>query len=209
MPALASCTNVPKAPATLLINQGWPSADKESYDPVLASIFTYLSDVKSTIRLSHVKATTGRKKVSKASKEEEKATLENVVLFVGHEFPEYQRKVIEILGTFEFNDGKIQGDYISKIRTEIKGKEGGLALKFAAHIAGEAEVHGKDKAFSLKVPFDEVAVIQDNFDFLYENMPTIKHTTAMMNNSEGVAAIPNGAAIAANAVPGKPTAHFY
>ncbi len=58
-----------------------------------------------------------------------------------------KKKVLEILSTFEFEENQIQGDYISKIRDTIKGKEGGLALKFCALVVKEAETVGKDQAF--------------------------------------------------------------
>jgi hypothetical protein len=63
--------------------------------------------VKSIIRLSQAKAQTGGKKAKKAAKgapSEEKAVIENCVIFVGHEFPEYQKRVLQILNSYEFVD---------------------------------------------------------------------------------------------------------
>ena len=42
------------------------------------------------------------KKSAKGEKPEEAKSIENVVIFVGENFPEYQKKVLEILSTFEF-----------------------------------------------------------------------------------------------------------
>lgn len=42
-------------------------------------------------------------------------------------------------------DNVIQGnEYIAKIREEVKGKEGGLAMKFAAFVLEEGKNLGKD-----------------------------------------------------------------
>ena len=103
------------------------------------------------IRLKHAAAMTGGKKPKKSAKgekPEEAKSIENVVIFVGENFPEYQKKVLEILSTFDFKENQIQGDYIAKIRDTIKGKEGGLALKFCAFVVKEAEAVGKDQAFA-------------------------------------------------------------
>ncbi len=71
--------------------------------------------------------------------------IENCVLFVGHEFPEYQKRVLQILNSYEFVDNTIQGnEYIAKIREEVKGKEGGLAMKFAAFVLEEGKNVGKE-----------------------------------------------------------------
>jgi hypothetical protein len=99
------------------------------------------------IRLKHAAALSGgkkAKKVAKGEKPEEAKSIENAAIFVGENFPEYQKKVLEILSTFEFNNNQIQGDYVAKIRDAIKGKEGGLAMKFCAFVVKEAETVGKD-----------------------------------------------------------------
>ena len=62
---------------------------------------------------------------------------------------------MEILSSFDFVDGKPQGDYVKTIKSAITGKEGGLAMKFAAHVIKEAATEGKEKAFALEMGFDE------------------------------------------------------
>jgi len=116
----------------------------------VTAVLNYLQEVKSIIRLGAQKAQSGGKKAKKNPKgaePEEKATVENCVIFVGLEFPEYKKKVLEILNTFEFVDDVIQSnEYINVIRNEVKGKEGGLAMKFAAFVLEEAKTLGKDMA---------------------------------------------------------------
>lgn len=147
-------------------------------------MFNYLQEVKSIIRLSYAKAQAGGKRTKKGAKgaPEEKTVVENCVIFVGHEFPEYQKKVLEILSSYEFVDNVIQtNEYIAKIREEVKGKEGGLAMKFAAFVLEEGKNVGKEQALQLKVPFDELSVIETNQVFLFENMPTIKSVKVILN----------------------------
>jgi len=50
-----------------------------------------------------------------------------------------------------------------------------LALKFAAHIVKEAQTIGKDAALEIQTPFNEVEVLDNNREFVFENMPTIKN----------------------------------
>lgn len=100
--------------------------------------------------------------------------IENCTIFTSFEFPQYQKKVLEILSSFEWADNAIKGDYISKIREEIKGKESGLALKFCAFIVEEAKTVGKEQALQLSLPFNEIDALSNNKVFLFENMPTIK-----------------------------------
>jgi hypothetical protein len=169
--------------------------------------------VKHEIRVNHTKATTGGKKAKKAKKGEEVAeapSKANAVLFVGVSFPEYQRKVLEILKSFEFKDGALQGDYVAAIREAITDKkECGLAMKFAPFVLNEAKKVGPEAAFALLMPFEEFEVMEQSKDFLFENMPTIQNIVLIKVSDEGAAAIPEGANSIAAAVPGKPQAHFY
>lgn len=80
-------------------------------------------------------------------------------MFVALEYPDWQKTVIEILQSFEFQDNKIQGNYINAVKEKVTGPKQGLALKFAAHLAKESETVGKDQALEIKTPFDEVEVI--------------------------------------------------
>ncbi len=104
-------------------------------------MFAYLQEVKSEIRLTHSKALTGGKKVKKGAVEEKKV-IENCTIFTSFEYPQYKKKVLEILSSFEWVDNVVQGDYITKIREEIKGKESGPALKFCAFIVEQAKTVG-------------------------------------------------------------------
>jgi hypothetical protein len=137
VPALKSCKNLPKEPAELIVNQGWPATGNEKPDADLSQLFVYLQEIKSNIRIAHKKSSTAKK-----GKKVEPVT--NCIIFFSMNFPEYQKKVLDILTTFEFVDNVIQGDYIVQIREQIKGKEQVVALKFAAHVCKEAETIGKE-----------------------------------------------------------------
>ena len=68
MPALKQCKNLPKAPADLLVNQGWPETGP--VDDRLSYLLHYLHDLKSNIRLQQKAATSGGKKKGKGKEEE-------------------------------------------------------------------------------------------------------------------------------------------
>lgn len=110
-------------------------------------MLSYLHEVKSEIRIAHKAATTGGKKKGKKAEPEEEKTINTCVLFYTTQFPEYQKKVLEILSKQEFVNDVIQSkDYIAQIRTDFKvKKEADIALKFAAYTVQQAEIKGKDQ----------------------------------------------------------------
>ena len=55
-------------------------------------------------------------------------------------------------------------------------------MKFAAFLLEEAATHGKEKALQLKTPFDEVALLKENIEFIFENMTTIKNIDVKRND---------------------------
>ncbi len=52
----------------------------------------------------------------------------------------------------------------------MKGPKAKEAMKFAAYLLEEASKNGKETAFELKTPFEEVPLLQTNKDFVFENM---------------------------------------
>ena len=83
-------------------------------------------------------------------------------------------------------------------------------MKFAAFVLEEGKNVGKDQALQLKVPFDELSVIENNQVFLFENMPTIKSIKVMLNvDPSADSTYPDSKQARETAVPGKPVAHFF
>ena len=113
------------------------------------------------------------------------------------------------MGKYECKDGEFIGDYMKEIRETIKGKEGGIACKFAAYISEQVKAIGKDKAMQLKLPFSEVELLETAKPFLFENMPSVKSIEVMLNTDPRAQAIENSQQLREGAVPGKPTAIFY
>lgn len=143
-------------------------------DPRLSQLLNYLQDMKSNIRQTQIKAMQGGKKGKKAPKEPvEDKVLDKCVMFFSDKFPEYKRRTLEILQSYEFVDNQIKGDYVSQIRGEFKGKESKDALMFAAFVVKEAQERGKS-AFELTLPFNEEEALNNNKVYLFEGMVTIK-----------------------------------
>jgi len=129
----------------------------------------------------------GGKKGKKPSKEPiEEKVLENCVLFFSDKFPEYKRRTLEILDSYEFVDNQVKGDYVAQIRGEFKGKESKDALMFADFVVKEAKEVGKS-AFELTLPFNEEEALNSNRTFLFENMPTIKSIAVFHNSHAEIA----------------------
>jgi hypothetical protein len=80
-------------------------------------------------------------------------------------------------------------------------------LKFAAHLVKEAETLGKEAALEVKTPFDEVELLENNRDFVFENMPTVKTFKVVTASEENE--IEGSKTTREAAVPGKPQAFFY
>ena len=47
-------------------------------------------------------------------------------------------------------------------------------MKFASFVLEEVKTLGREKALELKTPFDEKELIEQNRNFLFENMPGLK-----------------------------------
>jgi hypothetical protein len=202
---------LPQQPAELLVNQGWPQAGPE--DEALSYMLGYLQDAKSTIRQAHIAASSGGKK-KKGKQEEEKKEITTCVLFYNTQFPDFQKRVLEVLQKQEFVDDVIQGkDYIAQIREMYPDKADKKmmdnALKFAAFTVQKAAEKGAAQTLKLEIPFQEQEVLEANKVFLYENMPTITQT--LVFNVEDAAAteqFPNAAQAKEKATPGAPIAFF-
>ena len=174
--------------------------------------------VKSNARMAMDKAKHGGKKGAKAAAKGKKPAegqppaeekgIENCALFVALEYPEWQKAVLETLNSFDFVDNKIQGNYINAVKEKVTGPKQGMALKFAAHLAKEAEVVGKDQALEIQMPFNEIEVIDQNRQFLFENMPGIKNINVYSATAVDVD-IPNSQQPRDSALPGKPSVMFF
>lgn len=90
-----------------------------------------------------------KKKGGKGKQPDEPAKLiENCVIFVGTEFPEYQKKVLDILNTLNFVDGEV--DFVKPIKESIPDKkQQGLAMKVAAFKVAEVKETSKEEALRL------------------------------------------------------------
>jgi len=208
VPALKACQNLPKQPAELLVNQGWPEAGPE--DEALSYMVDYLQDVKSTIRQGHIAATTGGKGKKGKGKEEEKKPITTCVIFYNNEFPTFQKRVLEILKSQQFVDNEIQSkDYIAQIRGEFKDKKVcDNALKFAAFTLAKAKEKGVQQTMKLEIPFDEREVLSQNNTFLYENMPTVTNYFVFNSNTDEHKKIAGSDSVKDKATPGQPVVFF-
>ena len=134
----------------------WPKASA-TIDKVAGDRLSFMKDTKSAIRLGFEKSKTGGKKKAKKGAEPEPAkTIENCVVFVAREYPEFQKKCLQIMQGFEFDENnKPVGDYIAAIRNSFDKKQGGLAMKFVSFQLNIAESDGKEAALKLESLFDE------------------------------------------------------
>lgn len=88
VPALKDCKNLPKQPAEMLVDQGWPESEVE--EERLSALLKYLHECKSNIRLAHKASTTGGKKKKGKAEPEEVKEITTCVIFHTSKFPEYQ-----------------------------------------------------------------------------------------------------------------------
>lgn len=90
----------------------------------------------------------------------------------------------------------------------MKGPHLKNALAFAGYLVKEAETEGKEKALELKTPFDEVELMQQNKDFVFENMNSIKQVQVLINTDESVK-VEGDKNLREAAQPRKPATFFY
>jgi hypothetical protein len=84
-----------------------------------------LKDVKSTVRNGHEAAKSGGKKgkKGKGAQPEETKVIEKCYVFVANEYPEAQKKCLEILKAFEYDENcKPVGDYVKAVKESFDKK---------------------------------------------------------------------------------------
>jgi hypothetical protein len=80
-------------------------------------------------------------------------------------------------------------------------------MKFVAFQLNIAKTSGKEAALRLEASFDEVECIEQNKNFLFENMPTIKEINVIYVNSEEGQTI-GTSQLREGATPSKPAVFF-
>jgi hypothetical protein len=179
-------------------------------------MYEYIKSVKSNVRLAQDKAKNGGKKApakgGKGAPAQTTAAVENCAVFVASEYPDWQKQVLEILATFEWDsENKLVGGgnaYVSAIKEKIPGPKGGLAMKFAAFVTKEAQVVGRESALELKTPFNEAELLESTRDFIFENMPGLKSVRILdaAGTEDGIEGTKNSKEAS---LPSKPSIFFY
>lgn len=85
-------TNLPKQPEEYLIKNGWMNLGDQPVDKNLSEVLSYVQEIKSSVRIANEKALTGGKKKGKAKKgaaPEEPKVLENCIVIIGKQYPEF------------------------------------------------------------------------------------------------------------------------
>jgi hypothetical protein len=192
-----------------LTKQAWPTRSAP-HDSVASDRLAYMKDTKGVIRQGLELAKKGGKKKPKKGAEAEPAkVIENCTIFVAKEYPEFQKECLNILRGFEFDENnKIVGEYVKAIGAAFDKKKAGIAMKFVGFQLKIAETEGKDAALRLEASFDEKECIETNKAFLFENMPTIKNVTVMVNTSEEAIAIEGSQNSREAACPSKPSIFY-
>ena len=131
-------------------------------------------------------------------------------MFVAKEYPEFQKKCLQVLQGFEFDENNmIKGDHVTAIRETFPDKKvAGIAMKFVSFQLDIAKTAGKEAALRLEASFDEKECIEQNKAFLFENMPSIKEVVVMINTSDEAQAVENSQNARESAAPSKPAIHF-
>lgn len=193
-----------------LTKQAWPTRSAP-HDSVAADRLAYMKDTKGAIRQGLELAKKGGKKKPKKGAEPEPAkVIENCTIFVAKEYPEFQKECLTILQGFEFDENnKIVGEYVKAIGAAFDKKKAGIAMKFVGFQLKIAETEGKAAALRLEASFDEQECIENNKPFLFENMPTIKNITVMVNTSDEAKAVEGSENARENACPSKPSIFYY
>ncbi len=81
-----------------------------------------------------------------------------------------------------------------------------MAIKFAAFVIKEAPSVGKESALELKTPFNEVELLENTKDFVFENMPGLKGVRILTVEDESIEGTKNAREAA---LPSKPSIYFY
>lgn len=112
-PVLSQSQNYGHEVKENLNQQAWPVVSGP-YDKIAGDRLKFLRDTKSAIRTGLEKAKSGgKKKPKKGAAPEEAKVLEKCAIFTAKEYPEFQKKCLTIMNTFEFDENnKPIGDYV-------------------------------------------------------------------------------------------------
>mmetsp|Transcript_35456 Transcript_35456/g.47923 ORF Transcript_35456/g.47923 Transcript_35456/m.47923 type:complete len:157 (-) Transcript_35456:70-540(-) len=156
--------------------------------------------------MSFDKAKSGGKK--KKGQPAADKVIENCAIFVALEYPELQKKVLELMNNANWEDNKIDAAYKVQVRELIKEKkQASLALGFGSFIEKEALTEGKDIALQMTMSFNELEVLEQSKVFIFDNKASIKNIKFMLASDEEE--IANSKQIRDAALPGKPGIMFY
>jgi leucyl-tRNA synthetase len=209
-PVLLKCKNHEKKLNEQLFSMGWPQVSQD-FDNVYERIYKYIKEQKGQVNIALNKAKLGGKKAKggKGAAPEQKV-ITKAIIFVAHEYPESVVATIEVLKQFEFDENnKIVGDYITKIKEKFTEKnQQSAAMKKVTFLLEEAAKFGKDEALELKTPFDEINILAENKDFIFENLHSITDIKIVRSDDSSidVEGIQNSKDAAS---PGKPAIFFY
>lgn len=152
----------------------------------------------------------GKKKKGKQAEAAEAPKLETCNFFCAREYPEMEKRCLEVLRAFQFDENnKIVGDQVAAIRDAFPDKkQAGLAMKFVSFRLRIAETDGPEAALQLESTFDEIAVVNANKPFLFEGMGSIKNVNVFLNTSDAAKAVPDSEKARGDAVPSRPSIQF-
>lgn len=190
----------------------WPKATGPE-DKASSAMLKYLKDLKSEVRQgwqTAQKGGGGKKKKAKQAEPAEAPKLETCNIFCAMEYPEMEKRCLEVLRGFQFDENsKLVGDHVAAIREAFPDKkQSGLAMKFVSFRLRIAETDGPEVALQLESSFDEIAVVSANKPFLFEGMAGIKNVNVFLNTSDAAKAVPDSEKARSDAVPSRPSIQF-
>jgi len=167
----------------LLLNQGWPEQIPIENQQLYVKLYSYIKSTKAAVSMSLDKAKSGGKK--KKGQPAAEKVIENCAIFVALEYPELQKKVLELMNNATWEDNKIDPAYKVQVRELIKDKkQASLALGFGSFIEKEASTEGKEIALQMTMSFNELEVLEQSKVFIFDNKATIKNIKFMLASNE-------------------------
>jgi leucyl-tRNA synthetase len=184
-------------PRGLLVNQEWPRPTEE-VSKVWLRRNQFMQNVLHNARLSHEK-TRGKKNDQPLAKK--------LIIYVAHEYPELQRKVLGLLDSAYSEQGSEDTKkLLEKIKTEssIPKSDMQKSMQFASFILNDFKERGRE-AFEQTVPFNEFEVLSNLENYIKRELSL----TDLAIHPSTEAHPEDSSSARLQAQPGKPLFYFY
>jgi leucyl-tRNA synthetase len=178
---------------TSVCDMPWPKLPP--YDKLVRKQYIFFRDFLRNARQAGIKS-----KVTGAK---------NLIVYLANTFEDKKIVLLRWMQSVCNADGHLPEDLLKQMKDFVEGsdelkKDTKVLMQFGAFMRDEARDRGVD-ALALESPFDQIAILQENFDFIQKSLELVNLS---MYYIDAASPPPGDKKKMEGAVPGKPSFHF-